>query len=293
MVDRSPWYDMACALVLIAGGAAILAPLYFTVVMASLPEGADTLTLLTAPGARFWDNAATVLGNPAFQRQLINSTVMAVGITSGKIAISLLSAFALAYFRFPFRGLCFWLIFITLMLPVEVRIVPTFELAANLAQPVNVLLGLIGIGTDVEVSLLDTYAGLTLPLIASATATFLYRQFFLSVPDDLLEAAKIDGVGPLRFFLDILLPLARVPTAALAIILFIYGWNQYLWPLMATTSDQMTTVVVGVARTLPTDNADTQWNLTMVATLLAMLPPVVVILLLQKWFVRGLTEGGH
>lgn len=293
MVDRAPGYDTLCALILLLGGAAILAPLYFTVVMASLPEGAETLTLLTAPGSQFWDNAVTVLGNPAFQRQLLNSTVMALGITGGKIAISLLSAFALAYFRFPFRGLCFWLIFITLMLPVEVRIVPTFELAANVAQPLNALLGLVGVGTDFKVSLLDTYAGLTLPLIASATATFLYRQFFLSVPDDLLEAAKIDGVGPLRFFIDILLPLARVPTAALAIILFIYGWNQYLWPLMATTSDQMTTVVVGVARTLPTDNADTQWNLTMVATLLAMLPPVLVILLLQRWFVRGLTEGGH
>jgi sn-glycerol 3-phosphate transport system permease protein len=290
MVDRSPLWDLGCALVLLMGGAAILAPLYYAVVMASQPEAGESLGLLTVPGPRFVENVAAVLGNPAFQRQLLNSTVMAVGITAGKIAISLLSAFALAYFRFPFRMLCFWLIFITLMLPVEVRIVPTFELAANVAQPLNALAGVVGLAPGAELSLLDSYAGLILPLIASATATFLYRQVFLSVPDELLEAAKIDGAGPWRFFRDILLPLVRVPTAALAVILFVYGWNQYLWPLMATTSAEMTTVVVGVARTLPTDNADTQWNLTMAATLLAMLPPVVVILLFQRMFIKGLVE---
>jgi sn-glycerol 3-phosphate transport system permease protein len=196
---------------------------------------------------------------------------MALGIAIGKIAISILSAFAIVYFRFPLRMLAFWTIFVTLMLPVEVRILPTFEVAANLG-------------------LLNSYWGLTVPLIASATATFLFRQFFLTVPDELTEAARIDGAGPLKFFKDILLPLSRTNIAALFVILFIYGWNQYLWPLLITTDEHMYTIVMGIQRMVTVADAEPLWNLTMAVAMLALLPPVVVVLVMQRWFVRGLIE---
>jgi sn-glycerol 3-phosphate transport system permease protein len=202
---------------------------------------------------------------------LWNSLVMAVGIAAGKIAISFLSAYAIVYFRFPFRMLCFWTIFITLMLPVEVRIMPTFKVVADLG-------------------LLNSYLGLTVPLIASATATFLFRQFFLTVPEELAEAARIDGAGPLRFLVHILVPLSRTNIAALAVILFIYGWNQYLWPLLMTTDEGMTTLVMGIKRMIPTGDAAAEWNLVMAAVTLAMLPPLAVVVLMQRWFIKGLIE---
>ena len=192
-------------------------------------------------------------------------------IACGKIAISVLSAFAVVYFRFPGRGLCFWLIFLTLMLPMEARILPTFQVVASLG-------------------LLDSYAGLTIPLMASATATFLFRQFFLSVPEELAEAARIDGAGPLRFFWSILLPLARTQIAALFVILFIYGWNQYLWPLMVTTREDYYTAVIGINRMTSGGDAATEWNLVMTTAILAMLPLALVVLLMRKWFVKGLVE---
>jgi len=202
---------------------------------------------------------------------LFNSFVMALTIALGKIAISILSAFAIVYFRFPFRAAAFWLIFVTLMLPVEVRIYPTYKIAADL-------------------NLLDSYAGLTVPLVASATATLLFRQFFNTIPDELVEASKIDGAGPLRFFKDTLLPLSRTNMAALFVILFIYGWNQYLWPLLITTRDDMQTVVVGIKKMIATADAITEWQIVMATTMLAMLPPVLVVVLMQKLFVRGLVE---
>ncbi|SME88525.1 carbohydrate ABC transporter membrane protein 2, CUT1 family [Tistlia consotensis] len=290
MVERSPRFDAFCWLLLSAGLLLVFLPLYYALVIASQPDDTARLTLATLPGSALWHNLAAAWAKDDLQRQLVNSTVMALGIALGKLSISLLSAFAVTYFRFRFRTAAFWLIFITLMLPVEVRIVPTFEVAANVLSPVTALAGWLGWRLELNVSLLDSYAGLILPLIASATATFLFRQFFLVVPDELCEAAKVDGAGPLRFFRDILLPMSRTSMAALFVILFIYGWNQYLWPLLATTRAEMTTVVIGVARTLPTDNADTRWNLTMATTLLAMLPPVLVVVLLQRWFVRGLVD---
>jgi sn-glycerol 3-phosphate transport system permease protein len=202
---------------------------------------------------------------------MLNSLVMALGIAIGKIAISILSAFAIVYFRFPLRMLAFWLIFMTLMLPVEVRILPTFEVVANLG-------------------LLNSYWGLTVPLIASATATFLFRQFFLTVPDELAEAARIDGAGPLRFFKDILLPLSRTNIAALFVILFIFGWNQYLWPLLITTDESRYTIVMGIQRMVTVGDAEPLWNLTMTVAMLAMLPPVLVVVVMQRWFVKGLIE---
>jgi sn-glycerol 3-phosphate transport system permease protein len=229
------------------------------------------------PGDRLLANYAEVLATGAGASQagvramLFNSLVMALTIALGKIVISLLSAFALVYFRFRFRQACFWIVFVTLMLPVEVRIMPTYQVMSDLG-------------------LLDTYTGLTLPLIASATATFLFRQFFLTVPEELTEAARIDGAGPMRFFFSILLPLSRTNIAALFVILFILGWNQYLWPLLMTTQESMYTVVIGIKRMIAGGDAATEWNLVMATAMLAMLPPVLVVVLMQRWFVRGLVD---
>jgi sn-glycerol 3-phosphate transport system permease protein len=226
------------------------------------------------PGRHFFDNyrEALVSGiNAPVARMLFNSTVMALGIALGKIVISILSAFAIVYFRFPFRQTFFWLIFLTLMLPVEVRIVPTYEVAANFG-------------------LLNSYPGLILPLIASATATFLFRQFFLTVPDELAEAARVDGAGPMRFFIDILLPMSRTNIAALFVILFIYGWNQYLWPLLITTDPQMNTIVMGIKQMFPSGDDIANWPVIMATAILAMLPPVAVVIFMQKLFIKGLIE---
>jgi len=202
---------------------------------------------------------------------LLNSFVMAIGVAFGKIAISILSAFAIVYFRFPGRNFFFWMIFVTLMLPIEVRIIPTYKVASDL-------------------HILDSYLGLTLPLIASATATFLFRQFFLTIPDELAEAARMDGAGPMRFFRDVMLPLSKTNMAALFVILFIFGWNQYLWPLLITSEESMYTVVIGIKRMIGLGDALNEWNLIMATAMLALFPPAMVVVLMQKWFVKGLVE---
>jgi sn-glycerol 3-phosphate transport system permease protein len=230
------------------------------------------------PGTHMLENYAAVLAHGAGEsgagvgRMMVNSLISALVIAIGKIAISLLSAFAIVYFRFPFRRFFFWMIFVTLMLPVEVRILPTYKVVADLGM-------------------LDTYAGLTIPLIASATATFLFRQFFLTIPDELAEAARIDGAGPMRFFWDVVVPLSRPNIAALFVILFIYGWNQYLWPLLVTTQEDMYTTVIGIKRMISGGDAATDWNLVMATAMLAMLPPALVVLLMQRWFVKGLVDA--
>ena len=211
------------------------------------------------------------IGGVSLWRLLANTTIVAMGIALGKIAISMASAYAIVFFRFPLRMACFWLIFITLMLPVEVRIIPTFKVVADLGM-------------------LNSYPGLIIPLIASATATFLFRQFFLTVPDELMEAARVDGAGPMKFFRDILLPLSRTNIAALFVILFIYGWVQYLWPLLVTTDRRYYTIVMGIKRLAATADAEPQWNFVMAAVMLAMLPPVLVVILMQRLFVKGLVE---
>ena len=230
------------------------------------------------PGDQLVENYRQVLtagstkaSQAAVGTMLVNSLVMALGIALGKIAISIISAFAIVYFRFPLRMSFFWMIFITLMLPVEVRIIPTFKVVADLGM-------------------LNSYVGLTLPLIASATATFLFRQFFLTVPDELAEAARIDGAGPMRFFWDVLLPLSKTSIAALFVIQFIYGWNQYLWPLLITTDESMYTTVIGIKRMIVGGDATNEWNLVMATAMLAMLPPALVVVLMQRWFVKGLVE---
>ena len=279
MVERRPALTFCAHLVLLGGILMVALPVWLTFV-ASTHQTADMIKapIPVVPGGHLVENYATVLGygvqgsssGPVGQ-MMLNSLVMALGIAIGKIAISILSAFAIVYFRFPFRMLAFWTIFVTLMLPVEVRILPTFEVAAGL-------------------HLLNSYWGLTVPLIASATATFLFRQFFLTVPDELTEAARIDGAGPLKFFWDILLPLSRTNLAALFVILFIYGWNQYLWPLLITTDESMYTIVMGIQRMVTAADAEPLWNYVMAVSMLAMLPPVVVVVVMQRWFVKGLIE---
>ena len=227
------------------------------------------------PGDQFFANYAKALTsgvNAPVAAMLGNSLVMALGIALGKIVISLLSAFAIVYFRFPGRKLFFWLIFLTLMLPVEVRIVPTYEVIASFGM-------------------LNSYQGLILPLIASATATFLFRQFFMTVPDELAEAARVDGAGPMRFFIDILLPMSRTNIAALFVILFIYGWNQYLWPLLITTDPDMNTIVMGIKQMFPSGDDVADWPVIMATSILAMVPPVIVVIGMQKLFIRGLVES--
>ncbi len=261
--------------VLILGIAVVGLPIYLTLVGSTVTQQ-DIIQppLPLVPGPHLVKNYSDALFsgvNVPVMRMLANSMVMALGIAIGKIVISILSAYAIVYFRFPFRMFAFWTIFITLMLPVEVRIVPTFEVAADLG-------------------LLNSYAGLTLPLIASATATFLFRQFFLTVPDELVEAARIDGAGPVRFFKDILLPLSRTNIAALFVILFIFGWNQYLWPLLITTEPEMNTIVVGIKQMLPTADDWGNWPVTMATAMLAMIPPVFVVVVMQRLFVKGLIE---
>ncbi len=227
------------------------------------------------PGDQFFSNYARALTsgvNAPVSTMLMNSMIMAIGISLGKIAISLLSAFAIVYFRFPARRLFFWLIFLTLMLPVEVRIVPTYEVIANFGM-------------------LNSYQGLILPLIASATATFLFRQFFMTVPDELAEAARVDGAGPMRFFFDILLPMSRTNIAALFVILFIYGWNQYLWPLLITTDPEMNTIVMGIKQMFPSGDDTADWPVIMATSILAMVPPVLVVVGMQRLFIRGLVDS--
>tara|TARA_B110000438_G_scaffold58653_1_gene58705 strand:+ start:2789 stop:3634 length:846 start_codon:yes stop_codon:yes gene_type:complete len=278
MVENRPWLNALTHLLLIFGIIVVIFPIYIALVT-STHEAEDILTTVQPWfGSEMLENYGTVLQKGKVSASGIpvgmmmwNSLIMALGIVVGKITISILSAFAIVYFRFPLKNLCFWTIFLTLMLPVEVRILPTYAVVANLG-------------------LLNSYAGLTLPLIASATATFLFRQFFMTVPEELAEASRVDGAGPMKFFFDILLPLSRTNLAALFVILFIYGWNQYLWPLIVTTDESMTTIVMGIQRMLYVADAIPEWNITMATAILAMLPPLLVVIVMQRLFVKGLVE---
>ena len=279
MIENRRGFDLFCHAVLILGVALVVFPVYVAFCAATMSEHeVFTVPLSLVPSTHLFENIATIwshgTGNAAapFNRMLLNSLVMALVIAIGKIAVSMISAYAIVYFRFPFRTLAFWLIFITLMLPVEVRIFPTVEVVSSM-------------------HLSNTYTGLTLPLIASATATFLFRQFFKTLPDELMEAARIDGAGALRFFWDVVLPLSRTTMAALFVITFIYGWNQYLWPILITSQQSLTTAVIGIRGMIASGDTATEWHLVMTATLLAMLPPLVVVLTMQRWFVRGLVDS--
>jgi sn-glycerol 3-phosphate transport system permease protein len=250
------------------------------------------------PGHDMAKNVAEAWARADLGRKLVNSVIFAAGVALGKVSIAALSAYSLVYFRYAGRVVIFWLVFITLMLPLEVRIVPTYAVAANVLSPYQTLLNLSGITWLVERltgfrialhwGLLNTYLGLILPLIATATGTFLYRQFFLTIPDELAEAAKMDGAGPLRFFKDILLPLSRTNIAALGTIMFVWAWNQYLWPLLVTTDATHGTAVMELKELIPGSFGIPDWNVAMAGTLIIMLPPLVVAILMQRWFVRGL-----
>jgi sn-glycerol 3-phosphate transport system permease protein len=280
MVERSTAFSRIFPHVILWIGILIVAfPVYLAFIASTHDATAvsnGTFGLL--PGGRFIENYTRVLftGTTSTTREpvwtmLLNSFVMAITVAGGKIVISIISAFAIVYFKFPFRMTVFWMIFITLMLPVEVRIYPTYKVVSDLG-------------------LLDTYSGLTIPLIASATGTLLFRQFFMTVPDELIEASKIDGAGPWKFFKDTLVPLSLTTCAALFVIQFIYGWNQYLWPLLITTKDSMQTIVIGIKKMITTQDALTEWQLAMATSVLAMLPPVAVVVLMQRLFVKGLVE---
>lgn len=252
------------------------------------------------PGSDLFLNLKTAWVTANLGPKLLNSLILAVGVAAGKVIISALTAFSLVYFRYPGRNLIFWAIFITLMLPLEVRIVPTYAVAANVLAPYQAILDVTGISWLIErfsgvqlsmnFGLLNTYPGLILPLIATATGTFLYRQFFLTMPDELTEAARMDGAGPLRFFIDILLPLSRTNMAALGTIMFLYAWNQYLWPLLVTTDPGYQTAVTELKQLIPNIGGIPEWHIAMAGTLIVMLPPLVVVVLMQRWFVRGLVS---
>ena len=280
MVERRPWLDFLSHAILIIGVLVVAFPIYITFVASThTAEAVVQSPMPLLPGAHLWYNYATALSgaregsgsHASVGRMMVVSLITALVISIGKIAISLLSAFAIVCFRFPFRMAFFWAIFVTLMLPVEVRIGPTYKVVADLGM-------------------LNSYAGLTIPLIASATATFLFRQFFLTVPDELVEAARVDGAGPMRFFKDILVPLSSTSMAALFVIQFIYGWNQYLWPLLVTTEENMYPVVIGIKQMISGGDAQTEWNIVMATAMLAMLPPALVVMLMQKWFVKGFVD---
>jgi sn-glycerol 3-phosphate transport system permease protein len=282
MVERRATLGILAHAVMILGVLIVAFPLYLAFVASThTAQEIVQAPMPLLPGSHFWETYKTALFGSASStgggstapvaRMMWVSLVTALVITFGKIAISLLSAFAIVYFRFPLKGFFFWAIFVTLMLPVEVRIGPTYKVVSDLGM-------------------LNSYAGLTIPLIASATATFLFRQFFLTVPDELVEAARMDGAGPMRFFWDILLPLSKTSMAALFVIQFIYGWNQYLWPLLATTTEDMYPVVIGIKRMIAGGDSQNEWNVVMATAILAMLPPAFVVVLMQKWFVKGLVD---
>ena len=281
MVERRPLLAFMSHAVLLLGVLIVAFPVYITFVASThTAQEIVQAPMPMLPGDQFWHNYVAAFtgsergpgsGAPV-GRMMWVSLVSALVIAVGKIAISLLSAFAIVYFRFRFRMFFFWAIFVTLMLPVEVRIFPTYQVVSDLGM-------------------LNSYAGLTIPLIASATATFLFRQFFMTVPDELVEAARMDGAGPMRFFKDVLLPLSSTSIAALFVIQFIYGWNQYLWPLLVTTNENMYPVVIGIKRMISGGDAAQQWNLVMATAMLAMVPPALVVMLMQKWFVKGLVDA--
>ncbi len=299
MVERTPVLNFLTHAVLILGLLVAVAPFVIVAIAASHNlSDVNQVPMSLLPGRDFFHNAARAWNEVDMGTKLFNSFVFATGVAAGKVVISALTAFSIVYFRFPGRTLIFWLVFVTLMLPLEVRIVPTYAVAANVLSPYQAILDALGITWLVEqasgvrlslsLGLLNSYSGLILPLVATATGTFLYRQFFLTVPDELTEAARMDGAGPLRFFADILLPLSRTNMAALGTIMFLWAWNQYLWPLLVTTDPAHATAVTELKQLIPNEGGIPEWNVAMAGTLIVMLPPLIVVILMQRWFVRGL-----
>lgn len=305
MVERTPILNFATHLILLSGLVFLLVPLWIVFVASTHDfRTVNTVPMPLWPGDQMWVNYRTAWEQSGFGPKMLNSFIVAVGVTAGKIAIAAISAYSIVYFNYRFRALFFWLIFVTLMLPLEVRIVPTYAVAADVLRPYKSILdvtGLLGVldwiaGVRVglpEWSMLNSYTGLILPLVATATGTFLYRQFYLTVPDELAEAAKMDGAGPLRFFWDVLLPLSKTNMAALATIMFVYSWNQYLWPLLIITDiANYGTAVMQLQRIVPGPlfGEPPRWHIAMAGTLMVMTPPLLMVIFMQRWFVRGLVS---
>ncbi len=303
MVERTPILDTLTYAFLMLGICVVGFPIFYAVTAATLPlEEVALVPMPLVPGDQFFVNMGAAWDEGHLGRQLINSFIMASGITAGKIAVSMLGAFSIVYFDYRFRKIAFATVFCTLMLPVEVRILPTYEMAANMFGPLQWLVDTLHLGAVVQWftgyefniglqwSLLNSYTGLILPLVASATCTFLFRQFFLTIPEELCEAAKLDGASAMTFFRRILLPLSTTNIAALVVIEFVYGWNQYLWPLLVTTTPDMTTAVIGLKDLIPQADDLPTWNIAMAGSLFVMAPPVLVVLFMQRWFVKGLVE---
>ncbi|UPG73849.1 ABC transporter permease subunit [Roseomonas gilardii subsp. gilardii] len=299
MVERRPLTDLATHLLLLLGVLSLLGPLWLAFVAATQDiAGANAVPMRLLPGPHLWENLQAAWLRGDLGTRFLTSFVVAVGVMAGKILIAMLAAFAVVFFDWRAKALVFWLIFVTLMLPLEVRIVPTYAVATNALRPFQAILDLTGATwlvrqlSGIEIALqwrmLNSYTGLILPLVATATGTFLYRQFFMTIPEELVEAARMDGAGPIRFLRDILLPLSRTNMAALATIMFVYAWNQYLWPLLVTTEPDRSTVMVQLARMIPRGDGLPEWNIVMAAALVVMLPPLLIVLLMQRWFVRGL-----
>jgi len=303
MVEKTPLLDAFTYIFLMVGIIIVGFPIIYALIAASLPiEEVSRVPMPLMPGDQFWVNMQAAWDKGDLGTQLFNSFIMASGITIGKIIVSMLGAFSIVYFDYRFRTVAFVAVFCTLMLPVEVRILPTYEMAANLFGPLQSVWDLLHLNTvlgwftnhEVDVSLnfslLDSYGGLILPLVASATCTFLFRQFFLTVPEELCEAAKMDGASAMTFFCKILFPISKTNIAALVVIEFVYGWNQYLWPLLITTNPKMTTAVIGLQNLIPQADDLPFWNVAMAGALIVMAPPILVVLLMQRWFVKGLVD---
>jgi sn-glycerol 3-phosphate transport system permease protein len=299
MVERTPILNVVTQVLLFLGLVVSIGPFVVVAIAAShtLRE-VNTVPMPLWWGGEFFNNMAAAWNRADFGPKLMNSLIFAIGVAIGKVVISAISAYSIVYFGYRGRMMIFWLIFITLMLPLEVRIVPTYAVAANVLSPFQGIMDVTGISwliqhfTGVQVSLnfglLDSYAGLILPLIATATGTFLYRQFFLTLPDELVEAAKMDGAGALRFFFDMIVPLSRTNMAALFTIMFVWAWNEYLWPLLVTTDKAHVVAVVGLRDVIPGNDGIPEWNIAMAGTLIVMLPPLIIVALTQRFFVRGL-----
>lgn len=303
MIERTPILNAVTHVILLSGVVLAVLPLWLVFVASTLTLAeVNAVPMPMLPGGSLWNNVTEAWARAGLQGKLLNSLAMAIGVTIGKVVLAALTAFAIVFFQFRVRMIVFWGIFVTLMLPLEVRIVPTYAVAANVLSPYQTLLSTVGIadlwlwitGTELalEWNLLNSYTGLVLPLVATATGTFLYRQFFLTIPEELVESAKMDGAGPLRFLWDMLLPLSKTNMAALATIMFIYAWNQYLWPLLVTTDPKYETAVTALQRLTPmsasTGGGTPDWNVAMAAALLVMLPPLLLVIFMQRWFVRGL-----
>ncbi|MFC0409837.1 ABC transporter permease subunit [Roseomonas elaeocarpi] len=299
MIERRPFLNLATHAILLAGVVCLMVPLWLAFVAATQDlAGVNSTPINWLPGSHLLENVATAWARGEFGARMATSLIVAIGVMVGKIVVAMLAAFAIVFFDWRAKTVVFWIIFVTLMLPLEVRIVPTYAVAANALRPFQVILDITGLSTlinmatGVTVSLdwrmLNSYTGLILPLVATATGTFLYRQFFMTIPEELVEAARMDGAGPIRFLRDVLIPLSRTNIAALATIMFVYAWNQYLWPLLVTTDPSRATVMVQLSRMVPRADGVPDWNVLMAAALIVMLPPLVVVMLMQRWFVRGL-----